>query len=41
VGFGVLVALPPMVLPFAQALRQPKAHAWIYTHHIDWTDKVA
>jgi 2-polyprenyl-6-methoxyphenol hydroxylase-like FAD-dependent oxidoreductase len=29
-----------LVLPFAlKRFANPKAHAWIYTHHIDWDDK--
>jgi FAD-dependent urate hydroxylase len=31
-----------LVLPFAlKRFANPKAHAWIYTHHVDWDDKVA
>jgi hypothetical protein len=34
VGQGSAVAVR------AQTLPNPKAHAWIYTHHIDWDDKI-
>ena len=31
-----------LVLPLAlKRFANPKAHAWIYTHHVDWDDKVA
>jgi FAD-dependent urate hydroxylase len=31
-----------LVMPFAlKRFANPEAHAWIYTHHIDWNDKVA
>jgi FAD-dependent urate hydroxylase len=31
-----------LVMPFAlKRFANPDAHAWIYTHHIDWNDKVA
>jgi FAD-dependent urate hydroxylase len=31
-----------LVMPFAlRRFANPEAHAWIYTHHIDWNDKVA
>ena len=29
--------MPFMLKRFAN----PKAHAWIYTYHLDWDDKVA
>jgi FAD-dependent urate hydroxylase len=29
-------------MPFAlKRFANPEAHAWIYTHHINWNDKVA
>jgi len=31
-----------LVMPFAlKRFANPKAHAWIYTYHVDWDDKVA
>jgi FAD-dependent urate hydroxylase len=31
-----------LVLPFAlKRFANPEAHAWIYTHHVDWDEKVA
>jgi hypothetical protein len=30
------------VLPFAlKRFANPEAHAWIYTHHVAWDDRVA
>jgi FAD-dependent urate hydroxylase len=31
-----------LIMPIAlKRFANPEAHAWIYTHHIDWNDKVA
>jgi FAD-dependent urate hydroxylase len=42
IGNPVGVWIRDLVLPFALSrFANPGAHAWIYTHHVDWDDKVA
>jgi FAD-dependent urate hydroxylase len=38
----VAVRLRDLVLPLAlKRFANPQAHAWVYTHHVDWDEKVA
>jgi FAD-dependent urate hydroxylase len=42
IGNPVGVWIRDLVLPFAlKRFANPTAHAWIYTYHVDWEDKVA
>jgi FAD-dependent urate hydroxylase len=36
------IRIRDLVMPFAlKRFANPRAHAWIYTYHVDWDDKVA
>lgn len=42
IGNPVGVWIRDLVMPFMlKRFANPKAHAWIYTYHVDWDDKVA
>jgi hypothetical protein len=36
------IRIRDLVMPFAlKRFATPRAHAWIYTYHVDWQEKVA
>jgi FAD-dependent urate hydroxylase len=36
------IRIRDLVLPFAlKRFANPQAHAWIYTYHVEWDEKVA